>query len=140
VYAVLVERGRVLLMRRAGSGYRDGELSLPAGHLDGGEDAIAGLRRELREELGVDVDRSACRLGLMLHRAAESPDDSEYIDFIFEITEWCGTPIIAEPTKCTELVWVDPSRLPDDVVDYIAVTLTAWCAGERLVLHGWDNA
>ena len=38
VYAVLERDERVLLMRRAGSGYRDGRLSLPAGHLDQGED------------------------------------------------------------------------------------------------------
>jgi 8-oxo-dGTP diphosphatase len=140
VYAVFEDRGRVLLMRRDGSGYRDGELSLPAGHLDGGEDAITGLRRELREELGVEVEPGACRLALMLHRAAESPDDCEYIDFIFTVAEWRGTPIIGEPAKCSELIWVDPSRLPDDVVDYIVVTLNAIRAGESLVLLGWDRA
>jgi hypothetical protein len=50
VYGVLVDGDRMLLMRRAGSGYRDEELSLPAGHLDGAEDALTGLLRELREE------------------------------------------------------------------------------------------
>jgi 8-oxo-dGTP pyrophosphatase MutT (NUDIX family) len=31
VYGVLIEADRVLLLRRTGSGYRDGQLSLPAG-------------------------------------------------------------------------------------------------------------
>lgn len=29
--------GRILLMRRAGSGFADGQLGLPAGHIDLGE-------------------------------------------------------------------------------------------------------
>lgn len=33
--------GRVLLMRRAGSGYADGMLGLPAGHVDLGETPTA---------------------------------------------------------------------------------------------------
>jgi 8-oxo-dGTP pyrophosphatase MutT (NUDIX family) len=35
VYGLLYGDGRLLLMRRAGSGYLDGRLALPAGHLDG---------------------------------------------------------------------------------------------------------
>ena len=50
-----------------------------------------------------------------------------------------GTPAIGEPDKCSELVWVDPSRLPDDVVDYIVVALTALRAGESLLMLGWDG-
>ena len=57
VYGVLVEEGRGLLMRRAGSGYCDGQLGLPSGHLEGDEDAVRGLGRELREELAITVER-----------------------------------------------------------------------------------
>lgn len=80
VYGVLLDAGQVLLLRRHGSGCHDGELSLPAGHLDGGEDAVAGLIRELAEELTITIDRSACRLGLVIHRPPESPGDDEYLD------------------------------------------------------------
>lgn len=38
VHVFLVDReGRVVLMRRAGSGYADGLLGLPAGHVELGE-------------------------------------------------------------------------------------------------------
>ena len=40
VYGLLRRDDRVLLLRRAGSGFHDGELSLPAGHVDDGEDAL----------------------------------------------------------------------------------------------------
>lgn len=76
VYGVLRADEQVLLMRRAGSGYHDGELSLPAGHLDGGEDALAGLLRELREELTITLDYEYLDL-VFLHRR---PVDRHAID------------------------------------------------------------
>lgn len=132
VYGLLRREGRVLLLRRKGSGYRDGQLSLPAGHLEGEEDAVAGLRREVREELGVEV--LDCRLALVMHRRRETSADDEYVDLFFDVTRWAGEPVIGEPEKCSELVWASPGELPDDVVDYIAVALKA---GGGLVVHGW---
>lgn len=137
VYGVLKERDRLLLGRRAGSGYRDGELGLPAGHLDGDESAVQGLIRELAEELAIDVTPGSCELATVLHRRAESADDEEYLDLFFRVHEWTGHPRIAEPDKCTELVWADPQHLPDDVVDYVADALGAILAGNPLVLVGW---
>jgi 8-oxo-dGTP diphosphatase len=48
-------RGRILLMRRAGSGFADGQLGLPAGHIDLGETPTACAVREVREELGITL-------------------------------------------------------------------------------------
>lgn len=137
VYGILTTDRQVLLMRRAGTGYRDGRLSLPAGHLDGGEDAVSGLLRELHEELAITVDAGACRLALVVHTAAEHPADSEYLHLFFTVDAWAGTPVIAEPDRCTELVWADRTHLPADVVDYVATALTAAGCGQRLLLHGW---
>jgi 8-oxo-dGTP pyrophosphatase MutT (NUDIX family) len=107
VYGVLTVDGRILLMRRAGSGYHDGELSLPAGHLDPGEDVRSALIRELREELRIEADPAAC------------------------------TPVIGEPERCSELSWTDPDALPDDVIPYIAEAVRAVRAGQRLFTGGW---
>lgn len=137
VYGVVQAGGRVLLMRRAGSGYHDGELSLPAGHIEGGEDVSSALARELAEELAIAVDPAACRLSVVVHRAAESATDHEYLDLFFTVTSWAGHPSIGEPTKCSELVWADPSQLPPDVIPYVRKALTALDAGQPLVLDGW---
>jgi 8-oxo-dGTP diphosphatase len=140
VYGVLVEDGHVLLLRRASSGYRDGELSLPAGHLDGAEDAVSGLVRELREEVKVDADPGSCRLAVVLHRAAEWVGDDEYVDLVFTVGTWAGAPSIGEPDKCTELVWARLDALPADVVDYISATLRALGRDQPLVLVGWPSS
>lgn len=139
VYGILLDADQsVLLMRRAGSGYHDGELSLPAGHLDGGEDALTAVIRELSEELTIIVDRDACRLAVVAHRAPESADDPEYVDLFFSVDRWAGTPSIGELTKCSELVWADPHDLPDDLLDYVRKALTAAATGEPLVMDGWS--
>jgi ADP-ribose pyrophosphatase YjhB (NUDIX family) len=136
VYGLLFDVGAVLLMRRAGTGYRDGELGLPAGHLDGDESAPAGLRRELREELGVEAHDVS--LATVMHRRRETPDDVEYLDLFFLVDGWSGTPRAAEPDKCDELVWAPVHALPDDVVDYVRDAIDAITAGRPLTIRGWD--
>ncbi|MDX6258058.1 MAG: 8-oxo-dGTP diphosphatase [Frankiales bacterium] len=137
VYGVLLDGDRLLLIRRAGTGYRDGQVSIPAGHLDGGEDAVSGMLRELREEVLVEADRSSCRLAVVMHRAPEDPQDAEYLDLFFTIGSWRGTPSIGEPDKCSELIWADRAALPADIVDYVGVGLQAIVDGEPLVTYGW---
>jgi 8-oxo-dGTP pyrophosphatase MutT (NUDIX family) len=141
VYGVLRAGDRVLLMRRAGSGYHDGELSLPAGHLDGGEDAVSGLLRELREELAITVDRDACGLVLVMHRSPEMAEDHEYLDLFFAVSHWSGTPTIGEPDKCSELVWANSAALPTDMISYVRDALDA-VAAQRLTLlpYGWGRS
>ncbi len=57
VVAVIVRRGRVLLTRRARPPYQ-GTWDAPGGFLEAGETPEQGLRRELREEIGVGVRRA----------------------------------------------------------------------------------
>lgn len=137
VYGILRRPGRVLLLRRAGTTFREGWLSLPAGHLDGGEDALSGLVRELREEVRVEADPRSCRLALVLHSAPEDAGDHEYLHLFFEVGAWTGEPVAAEPDKCSELRWAGGAALPPDVVDHVAEALAAIARGETLALHGW---
>jgi ADP-ribose pyrophosphatase YjhB (NUDIX family) len=55
VGAVVVDRGRVLLVRRGNSPLK-GHWSLPGGALELGESLREGLVREVREETGLIVD------------------------------------------------------------------------------------
>jgi mutator protein MutT len=55
VGAVVVEGGRVLLVRRDTEPLR-GEWSVPGGMLELGEKLRDGIRREVQEETGIEVD------------------------------------------------------------------------------------
>lgn len=141
VYALLRRDDRVLLLRRAGSGTHDGELSLPAGHVDEGEDALSAVVREVAEELLLEVAADDCSLALTGHSAPESPGDDAYVDLFFTVDRWSGEPQVGEPDRCTELVWADPQDLPGDVIPFVADAIQATTAGgwPRLLRWHWPS-
>lgn len=55
-YLILIKEGSILLLKRANTGFMDGYYSLPAGHLDGDETAREGGSREIKEEIGIDIN------------------------------------------------------------------------------------
>lgn len=55
VGGVVVHRNRVLLIRRRGEPLK-GEWSIPGGVLELGEELAEGVRRELKEETGLEVE------------------------------------------------------------------------------------
>ncbi|SHF17587.1 NUDIX domain-containing protein [Streptoalloteichus hindustanus] len=134
-HLILIDHdGRVLLMRRAGTGYADGLLALPAGHVDLGETPSACAAREAAEELGIGVDRAALTpAGVMFRRSLEPR-----VDFFFTATDWAGEPEIREPHKCAELVWADPADLPEDALAFVGQAIANARTGRHFDEYGWD--
>ena len=120
VYIILREKERVLLLRRFNTGYMDGQYSLPAGHLNGGETADVAACREAKEEAGVDIQPADLRLVHTMHRQAEG---HERIDLFFVAENWSGKPNNTEPHKCDDLKWVNQNALPDNTVPEIRQAL-----------------
>lgn len=121
VHVVLEEGDRVLLMRRAGTGFFDGLYSLPGGHLEEGESLRDTAVREMREELGIDMDTAELAVVGVVHRRS----DTNRIDFFLRASRWSGTPHIAEPDKCDDLRWFERGALPDETVPYVRDALLA---------------
>ncbi|MPZ25464.1 MAG: NUDIX domain-containing protein [Micromonosporaceae bacterium] len=68
VHLIIRREGRIVMLRRANTGYGDGRLHLPSGHLERNESVVDGVIREAKEEIGVKVEPSgslllASRLG-----------------------------------------------------------------------------
>ena len=53
-YGVIINNGKVLLIRKARGAYK-GKLDLPGGGIDYGETPIETLKREILEEVGVNI-------------------------------------------------------------------------------------
>ncbi|HEX7417752.1 MAG TPA: 8-oxo-dGTP diphosphatase MutT [Steroidobacteraceae bacterium] len=96
-------RGQVLISQRPPGRHLAGRWEFPGGKRDAGESAGAALKRELREELGVEVLASRPVLEL-LH--AYPDRDVELSLWIVE--RYAGTPRGLEGQR---LKWVEPAAL-----------------------------
>jgi 8-oxo-dGTP diphosphatase len=119
VHLLFFREDQVLLLRRFNTGYADGQYSVPAGHLDGGETVMAAAAREAEEEVGIKIGADDMAFSTVMHRMEED----ERIDFFVHVHQWDGEPFNAEPDKCDDLCWVDVNRLPANTVPYVRQAL-----------------
>ncbi|MEU4649925.1 NUDIX hydrolase [Nocardia fluminea] len=132
VHLVLIDsQGRVLLGRRVNTGFGDGLFHVPAGHLEAGESAVAGLIREAREEVGIEIGARDVEFAHVLH-------SDERVQMFFTVRRWTGTVANREPEKCSELGWFEPEDLPAAIVDYCRVGIGKVMAGDVFSEYGWE--
>ena len=124
---------QVLLIRRFNTGFADGQYSVPAGHLDGGETVIAAAIREAQEEVGLQLDAEHIRFSHVMHRM----DGEERVDFFVTVSQWNGEPINAEPDKCDDIRWARVDNLPENTVPYIKAALHNHQHGIKFHEFGW---
>jgi SAM-dependent methyltransferase len=134
VHLLLLRDDEVLLARRSGTGYADGLLHAPSGHLEDGEDVRSGMIREAQEELGIALAPDELSVALVMqHRA---PNGSARIGWFFTARYGSGgEPVNREPDKCSELGWYRLDALPDDMVAYCRAGIDAYREGEPFLLH-----
>ncbi|MCC6568968.1 MAG: NUDIX domain-containing protein [Anaerolineales bacterium] len=119
VHLFFFREDQVLLLRRFNTGFRDGEYSVPAGHLDGGETVMEAATREGKEEAGVKIQLNDMTFSTVMHRI----EGEERVDFFVVVNQWEGEPFNAEPDKCDELRWVDVNALPTNIIPYVKQAL-----------------
>lgn len=125
--------GRILLGERQNTGWGDGQLGLPSGHLEDGESATTGAAREAEEEIGVLIKADNLRLVHFMHHRT----DSGRVALFFEAREWSGEVTNMEPDKCAGWIFHDPASLPDNVLPYIGEALRQIAAGQHYSEQGW---
>ena len=135
VHLFLIEHSTILLARRANTGYEDGNYSVPAGHLDGGESIKQAMAREAREEVDLIIEPKDLILAHVMHRNSDS-GGGERIDFFFRPDSWKGSPRIME-SKCDELRWSHLYDLPENTIPYIRSAIENYCKGVLFSEFGW---
>ncbi len=118
VYLVLQKEGKILLMRRAGSGYFDGWYALPSGHVEAGELPMDALAREVMEEIGIKIVKKDIILEHTMYRTKKD-DTGDRSDLFFSVSKYENTPINCEPNKCDDLSWFTIDNLPEKTIPYI---------------------
>lgn len=106
VGCALVREGRALVTIR-GIEPEKGRYDVPGGFLEPGEHPIDGLRREAREELGVEIDSVQGPVMMATHRYGENGDYVLALGFTAHIAE--GEPSPAD--DAASLAWVSPQEL-----------------------------
>jgi 8-oxo-dGTP diphosphatase len=106
VHGIIVERGRLLVLRRAARmPYRAGHWDLPGGHLAPDESVEECLAREVAEETGLAIE---IERGLGLYKAPSQP----YVQVLFACRPAQGRgEIVLRPDEHIESRWVTLAEL-----------------------------
>ena len=104
VAAVLADAdNRILITQRTAGKFMAGYWEFPGGKLEAGETSLTGLKRELREELGITA-QYARPLIRLTHVYPEMQVDLD----VWRVTHYSGKPHAAEQQS---LAWVRPREL-----------------------------
>ena len=111
VGAIIVdEQGRLFLARRGPKAKNErGLWEFPGGSVELGERLVDALRREIREEYGVEIEVGE-QLDVVDHILSDEGQHWVSPTFICRIAS--GEPVIREPEKCSEIGWFSPGQVP----------------------------
>ena len=109
-YVLSPDRGNVLMIHRNA---RPDDLHLGkynglGGKMEPGEDIAACMRREIREEAGIECDRLELRGTISWPGFGTGGED--WFGFVFRVTRFTGAPLAANPEGTLE--WVEVERVP----------------------------
>ena len=101
--------GEVLLVRRVGGAH----WGLPAGISELGEALPDTLRRELREETGLEVESAELIEVLSPDRLSRVDNGDEFYSYtaLYRVTRWSGEPV-ADGSEIAEARFFAPGHLP----------------------------
>ncbi len=141
--AILVRDGMVLLQRRANTGWNDGNWNLAGGHIEDEETLQEAVCREMKEELGIQVDEEAIKI---VH-CTQNKTNRLTMQFYATVEDWVGTPTIQPETdkngetvyKADKLEWFTPNDLPENTVPTAKQAIECVFNGEPFSKYGFDD-
>ena len=111
VNLMFVRDNKVLLMRRANTGWNDGMYALMGGHVEDKENVYDAAVREAHEELGLIVKPENLK---PLFSMQVYPD---HIYYYFGCEEFEGNPQNMELDQCDDIQFFDTNELPENIIE-----------------------
>lgn len=108
VGAAIVRDGRLLLVRRLRAP-EIGCWSFPGGKIDWMEPVETALRREIREEIGLDLGSVSL---LCVTDQIDPAAGTHWVAPVYLAMQARGEPANLEPEKHAAVAWCDPAALP----------------------------
>ena len=103
-------RDEKLLLGQRKNCFGEGDWGLPGGHLEFGESMQEGVRRELREETGLEIG------DMTFSNMVNGPQGGKhYIQVGFIAHNVQGEPELKEPDRCAEWRWCALTDLPKNI-------------------------
>lgn len=124
VGAIIIKDGKTLLTKRKGS-HADGCYGSFGGHVEFGESLIGAVKREAREELGIEIGNikfASCSNMIKYGK--------HYLDVSFVAELATGEPRICEPDKVESIGWYDLNNLPEPLFEPVRIVLEAIKTGQ----------
>jgi 8-oxo-dGTP diphosphatase len=125
--ALHAENGRILLQRRRLSAAHGGLWEFPGGKVEAGEHPQAALRREIDEELGLDLAQAALVPAGFATSDERAPPG--LVILLYHCHGWRGTP---ECRDAEALAWVRPDELAGHAMPPLDIALARLVFGATM--------
>lgn len=121
---------RILLIKRGAEVRNEpGFWSKPGGTVDYGEKVVEAMRREIKEELDIDIEIIG-QLPHTDHIISSAQQHWIALNFIARITS--GEPKNMEPHKCDEIAWFALDELPEKITQTTREPIAHYMSGQYI--------
>jgi len=122
------EKGEVLLGLRQGS-HGAGEWAFPGGHLEFGEIIFEAVKREAKEEVGLEINELEL-ISVSDETRYIKTDGKHYVVLGFKAKYKNGEPRLMEPEKFKEWRWFGLANLPNNLFQGTGQMINNFKAGK----------
>ncbi len=109
VGVLILYKDKILLGKRI-HGHKKDTWQSAGGHLEFGESFEACAKREIREEIGIEVKNIR---QITATNDIFTKEHKHYVTIFMSCEYYSGIPTSLEPKKCSEWKWFDKNNLPD---------------------------
>jgi mutator protein MutT len=114
-------QGRLFMARRAdGARNEHGRWEFPGGAVEFGETIEHALKREIKEEFGIEIE--ICSLLDVVDHILPR-EGQHWVSPTFVCRLLSGTPVIREPQKCDAIGWFSPGDVPGNLSQATQISL-----------------